>query len=92
VVRLETADASYSSRKAEGSLFKSTHTMTNDVGAIARAREDAANGASHYIGSKTRLDSNAKHIVSQALRRSIADAYAAYTGQVDGVPADTYGA
>mmetsp|Transcript_5339 Transcript_5339/g.14349 ORF Transcript_5339/g.14349 Transcript_5339/m.14349 type:complete len:659 (-) Transcript_5339:321-2297(-) len=64
---------------------------TEGGGRVARAREDAANGASHFIAGQTRLDSSAQHIVSKALRRSIADAYAAYTGQVDALPSDDYG-
>lgn len=33
----------------------------------------------------------ARHVVNKALRRSIADAYAAFVGQVDQIPNDAYG-
>ena len=36
-------------------------SMTIREGAVARAREDAANGSSHFIAGQARVDSSAQH-------------------------------
>lgn len=48
----------------------------------ARAAQDTATGASMHVQSTYKARVAAEHVVNGALRNSIADAYAAYIGQV----------
>lgn len=52
------------------------------LGDDARAAQDMATGASMHVQSTYKARVAAEHVVNGALRNSIADAYAAYIGQV----------
>lgn len=60
-------------------------------GVTARARQDATSGAAQTTSSKFTVSTAARACVNAALKRSIADAYLAYIGQVDQLPTDAYG-
>ncbi|GIL79995.1 hypothetical protein Vretifemale_9220, partial [Volvox reticuliferus] len=59
--------------------------------AQSRLRQDKASGALDEVAGRYRVLYGSHHLVRKGLRRSIADAYAAYVGQVVNLPEDTYG-
>ncbi|GLI71271.1 hypothetical protein VaNZ11_016393 [Volvox africanus] len=59
--------------------------------AQSRLRQDKASGALNEVAGRYRVLYGSHQLVRKGLRRSIADAYAAYVGQVVNLPEDTYG-
>uniref|UniRef100_A0A6U0Z7P2 Uncharacterized protein n=1 Tax=Polytomella parva TaxID=51329 RepID=A0A6U0Z7P2_9CHLO len=57
----------------------------------ARTQQDLKSGARDYVSGRYNSKFAAQHVTRKALRSSIADAYAAYAGQVLSLPDDTYG-
>ncbi|PNG99383.1 hypothetical protein TSOC_014841, partial [Tetrabaena socialis] len=66
-------------------------TRSRLKGAQATLRLDKQSGALQEVAGRYRMLFAGQHLVRKGLRRSIADAYAAYVGQVVDLPHDTYG-
>ncbi|GLC41996.1 hypothetical protein PLESTF_000109100 [Pleodorina starrii] len=66
-------------------------TRSQLKGAQSRLRQDKASGALDEVAGRHRVLFGAHQLVRKGLRRSIADAYAAYVGQVVNLPEDSYG-
>ncbi|KAL6764548.1 hypothetical protein V8C86DRAFT_1766969, partial [Haematococcus lacustris] len=50
-------------------------------GEAARLKQDIASGAYDHVASRSTVHKSASIVIKNALRRSIADAYAAFVGQ-----------
>ena len=52
------------------------------LGWKARMRHDKSTGALEHVSGMYTVEAGAQHVINNALRRSIADAYAGFVGQV----------